>query len=238
MVPASASPVAAPRRSFARSRVGVLAVVVVGALAIGACGSTGTTTIATPDATGFTPKTDPTPVTAPDGTAPPTTGSSVPGTVTTLGKPTLTDASTISTVGLDKVHFGMTVAEAEQAAGSKFVSDTKGGSCFLAKPESGPDGVAFLISDGRIERVDISAGPIATRSGAKVGSTNAQIKTIYPGQIQDAARPDGQPGGALVYVPKDATDAQFRLVFMTDGTTVQGYRAGRVPQVLAATGCK
>ncbi len=213
--------------------------VVAAALLLGACGSGGTTTIATPDATGFTPKAGSVPASAPGDTAAPAPGSSVPGTVTTLGKPTLTDASTISTVGLDKVHFGMTVAEAEQAAGSKLVADGgKTGSCYLAKPESGPDGVAFLISDGRIERVDISAGPIATRSGAKVGSTNAQIKTTYPGQVQDAARPDGQPGGALVYVPKDATDAQFRLVFLTDGTAVQSYRAGRVPQVLAATGCK
>ena len=132
----------------------------------------------------------------------------------------------------------MTVAEAEQAAGSNLpVDGAKNPKCFVVKPEKGIEGVSFLISDGRVERVDIASGPVATRSGAKVGSTEVQIKQFYPDQIQTQARPDGAPGNALVFVPKDATDAQFRLVFLTDGTSVQSYRAGRVPQVLAPTGC-
>lgn len=204
------------------------------------CGSTASNEIATPGSVGFTPRGGDTAVTtaAPVEATVPTTAAA--GTTTTLGKPTLNDASAISTVGLDKVHFGMTVAEAEKAAGSKLVGTeaTKNPSCYLAKAESGPDGVAFLISDGRVERVDITGGPIATRSGAKVGSTAADVKKLYGAQITEQPRPDGQPGGALVFVPKDEADAKFRLVFLTDGTTVQLYRAGRIPQVLAPTGCK
>jgi hypothetical protein len=235
-----AIPPPSPRRAVASSlgRVGL----VVGALAIaaGACASSASTTIATPDSTGFIPKGSALPPSTEPASEPAgTTAPAGAGTSTTaLGKPTLTDSSTISTVGLDKVHFGMTVADAEAAAGAHLVADGTKGDCYLAKPDAGAAGVAFLISDGRVERVDITGGNVATRSGIKVGSTNSSVKAAYPGQIQDAPRPDGQPGGALVFVPKDAADAQFRIVFLTDGTTVQAYRAGRLPQVTAASGCK
>jgi hypothetical protein len=222
------------RRPFRRSSLLVVLALTSG-LGAASCSSGGTTTLATPASTGFTPV-----GTAPaEGTSVPVATTAVPGTVTSLGKPTLTDASTISTVGLDTVHFGMSVPEAEKAAGSKLVGDSaKTPSCWSATLEAGPDGVSFLVSDSHIERVDITGGKISTRSKVHVGSTVAEVRAAYPGQIEDQPRPDGQPGTALVFVPKDDADAKFRLVFMTDGATVQLYRAGRVPQVLAATGCK
>ena len=221
---------ASPRRWVAPVVVAVLVVA-------SACGTSGSgDEIATPPSTGFTPRTDPTvaptdTTPAPD-TAPP---DSVP---TDLGPPTLGDASTISTVGLDEVHFGMTLDEAQEAAGAALVTEgPREPSCFLAAPAEGPAGVSFLFADGRVERVDIAAPPIATRSGAKVGSTEAQITELYGDQIEVQARADGQPGNNLVFVPRDEADQDFRLIFTTDGTTVTSYRAGRVPQVLAPTGC-
>ena len=219
----------------------VAALLVACALGAAACASGSTTTatgIVAPSSTGFTPAGGTAPPVA--GTDPaPSTTTTAPGPTTSLGKPTLTDASAISTVGLDKVHFGMTTAEAEQAAGTQLVpGDAKNPACVLATPAAGPAGVTFLLANGRVERVDLGPGsPIATRSGIKVGSTEAQVKTAYGAQIQVQPRFDGQPGNALVYVPKDDADAKFRLVFLTDGTTVQSYRAGRIPQVLAPTGC-
>lgn len=169
----------------------------------------------------------------------PGTGS-VPGTTagTVPDKPTLTEGSTISTVGLDRVTFGMTVEEAEAALGSRLVAEEpKNPSCYVAHPEQGADGVAFLVSDGRIERADVTAGKVGTRSGAHIGSTEADVTTLYGDQIQPQPRPDGQAGNWLVFVPKDEADAKFRIVFVTDGATVTAIRAGRVPQVLAVQGC-
>jgi hypothetical protein len=217
--------------------VGLLGVCALAGL-VASCGSSGPTTIATPGSTGFTPAGS-TPGSEPGSAAP---GSSAPGTTTVpggpVGPPTLNAQSTISTVGLDKVNFGMTLDEARKAAGTELVVDGAGNpACELVRPQSGPDGVAFLISDGRVERVDLTKPPIGTRSGAKVGSTADQVKALYPGQIQEQPRTDGQPGTQLVFVPKDAADAKFRIIFLTDGTTVQSFRAGRLPQVAATTGC-
>lgn len=214
--------------------VGIATLLLFGAGA--ACGSSGSgDEIATPPSTGFTARTDPV---APATEVPPPE-TTAPGTVPPeVGLPTLVDTSTISTVGLDKVHFGMTVEEAQTAAGTLLVTEgPKDPSCYLAKPTEGAAGITFLISDGAVERVDIAAAPIATRSGAKVGSTEAQIKELYGDQIEVQPRADGLPGNALVFVPRDEADQDFRLVFTTDGTTVTSYRAGRVPQVLAPTGC-
>ena len=231
-------PVGPARTVRARALAASTAVALAGVLVLGAaaCGSSGSgDEIATPPGTGFTARTDPT---VPTSEAP-TTETTAPGTVpTVLGTPTLVDTSTISTVGLDKVQFGMTFDEAQAAAGTALVTEgPKNNACFLASPQEGAAGIAFLFSDGTVERVDIAAPPIATRSGAKVGSTEAQITQLYGDQIEVQPRADGQPGNALVFVPRDEADKDFRLVFTTDGTTVTSYRAGRVPQVLAATGC-
>lgn len=202
-----------------------------------ACGSSGSgDEIATPPSTGFTPRTDPVGSTAP--TVPPSSDTTAPPATGDLGPPTLVDTSTISTVGLDKVQFGMTLEDAQKAAGTELVTTgPRDQACFLASPADGAPGITFLFSKGTVERVDISAPPIATRSGAKVGSTEADITRLYGDQIEVQPRLDGQPGNALVFVPRDEADQDFRLVFTTDGTTVTSYRAGRVPQVLAPTGC-
>jgi hypothetical protein len=211
----------------------LLPLLTAGSVLLAGCGGRVAEGIATPGSTGFTPRNGGSSV----GTE--VTASSEPGgPPTSLGKPTLTDGSVISTVGLDQVHFGMTPVEVEKAAGSKLVvQGLHSDACYVAKVESGPQGVNFLVANGKVERIDVAAGPTATRSGAKVGSTVADVRGMYVGQIENQARPDGQPGTALVFVPKDAADASFRLVFLTDGTRVQSYRAGRVPVVLAGNGC-
>ena len=161
------------------------------------------------------------------------------GTSTTT-KPTITEGSVLTTVGLDKVHFGMTLEDAEKAAGTKLVPvdpSAKKPACFVAKPERGPDGLTYIVSDGRVEQVAITAPKINTRSGAHVGSTEADVQKLYPSQIDIQNRPDALPGHALVFVPKDEADAKYRVVFLTDGTVVTEMRGGRAALVTSPTPC-
>jgi hypothetical protein len=184
--------------------------------------------------------------TAPSTTAPPTTvAPSGPTTVvvttppgTNLGRPTLASSSSVSTAGLDRVLFGMTLQNAERAAGSRLLPDTSfafGADCAVLRPESGPDGIVFTISKGTIERVDIVApGKNRTRSGAGIGTPVTQLRSLFGDRLStpDPARPT-----MFVYTPVDAADAVYRVVFETDGTTVTSFRAGRVPQVNATAPC-
>jgi hypothetical protein len=162
------------------------------------------------------------------------------GPTTTLGAappelaaPKLTDKSTVTTAGIGTLSFGMTVQQAQVAIGTRLLTETGGaptGQCYYVKAEQGPDGVFFVVSSSTIERVDIRSGAVKTRSGLGIGSTIDQLKTALGAQLQIS-------GTTAVFVPTSANDANYRVIFETDGTKVVSYRSGKVPLVTAARAC-
>jgi len=44
-------------------------------------------------------------------------------------------------------------------------------------------------------------------------------------------------GNTAVFVPTSANDANYRVIFETDGAKVLTYRAGKVPEVTNPVGC-
>lgn len=78
---------------------------------------------------------------------------------------------------------------------------------------------------------------ITTFKGAKIGDTEAQIKSLYPGQIQVTPHKYVQNGHYLTFIPKDRSDRNYRLVFETDGKLVTEFRAGKLPEVEYVEGC-
>jgi len=150
-----------------------------------------------------------------------------------LDMPKLTDASTVTTAGIGALTFGMTVALAQPAIGTRLLTETgraPSGECYYVKPEKGPAGVFMMVSKSTIERVDIRSGSVKTRSGLGIGTTLEQLKTALKEQLQ-------VNGNTAVFVPTSANDANYRVIFETDGTTVTGYRAGKVPEVTNPVGC-
>ena len=57
-----------------------------------------------------------------------------------------------------------------------------------------------------------------------------QLKTALGAQLQIA-------GNTATFVPTSANDANYRVIFETDGTTVVSFRAGKLPEVTNAIGC-
>lgn len=152
------------------------------------------------------------------------------------GPPTLSSRSTVSTVGLDTVAFGMTVAEAQQAAGTVLVPAGPTGSCYHVVPHNAPEGIIFLVHSGTIERVDINSGPITTRSGVGVGSPETMVTDLFGDSIERQVRVDGTVD--LVFVPSDPGDRNYRVVFNVSGGEVRAFKSGRLPQVMLDTGCE
>ena len=147
--------------------------------------------------------------------------------------PKLTDASTVTTAGIGPLTFGMTIALAQPAIGTRLLTESGGapsGECYYVKPERGPTGLFMLVSKSTIERVDIRSGNVKTRSGFGIGTTLEQLKTAFGAQLQIN-------GNTAVFVPTSANDANYRVIFETDGTTVTSYRAGKLPEVTSPTGC-
>ena len=154
---------------------------------------------------------DETSTTTTTSTTTPTATTTVTATTTTIttvppknpeqfGPPTLSSRSTVSTVGLDTVNFGMTVAQAQKAAGTVLVPAGPTGSCYHVVPRDAPEGIVFLVHEGTIERVDINSGPITTRSGVGVGSPESLVTDVFPDAIERQVRIDGTVD--LVLVPK------------------------------------
>ncbi len=161
-----------------------------------------------------------------------------PAATADCGPGLLDSNSSVSTVGLDEVLFGMTVARAAEASETCLVPEGEATqACHYVRPVGGPDGVGFMVTQGTIERVDIISGSITTRSGAGIGSTAQQILDLFPGKIETKPSPFGD-GEWLSFIPSDTDDQQFRVVWETNNEgVVTRFRSGRRPQVENPSGC-
>ena len=149
--------------------------------------------------------------------------------------PTLGPSSSITTVGLDTVNFGMTVKQAEAAAGTSMIPCAPVSSCYRVTPTDAPDGISFVVHEGTIERVDITDGPITTRSGIGIGTAEDRIIELFGNQIERAINDDSSVD--LIFVPQDEDDAEFRVIFTIRDGVVETFRSGRTPLVLKKSPC-
>lgn len=156
----------------------------------------------------------------------------------------VTSRSKLTTAGLGPVRIGMTIDQAERAAGTRLRIDRSvggpGTTCFTATLRRGPRGVYFLGTGQRIAVVSIYGRGNRTRtpSGAGIGTSEARIKRLFPGRIRVTPHPyTGPRGHYLTFVPRDRADANRRIIFETDGRKVTSMRAGRLPEVGLIEGC-
>ena len=161
------------------------------------------------------------------------------------GQAQLTEQSKLALDGIGPIRVGMTVDEASRVAGVRLVN--RGGGrdeylCSYFDLQAGPKGISFMVTKGRIARVDnFSNKRITTIKGAKIGDTEEQIISLYPGQIQVTRHPySSRPpynGKYLTFVPRDAADKNYRIIFETSKNRVERFRSGQIPEVEAIEGC-
>lgn len=211
----------------------IIPIVAVMALVVAACGGddssdTTATTVAT--------TTTPAPATTTTTVAPTTTTSS---TTTVPINPNIGASDTLTTGGLGPIRIGMNPQEANIAAGFGLPLEFIDDSCYYLLAEPVLDNVGFMVADGTIARVDIWPGSnITTRSGARIGMTEAQIIGLFGDKIEASGHPYVTGGKYLTFVPTDEVDKNFRVIFETDENgIVTSYRAGRLPEVGWIEGC-
>lgn len=175
-------------------------------------------------------------------TVAPTTAPSSPPSTRPGSRPTTTapaplgPESRLRLDGLGPVRVGMTLDEARRVAGVTLEA-SENEHCRVLRSTT-PGFPVHLIAEGgeRVNLVIVSEGPIRTVSGIAVGSTEAQVKAAYGGQIE--VRP-GAPGPHwIVYRPRDPGLASFSLVFQIDANgRVQAMKAGLRAQTEADENC-
>ena len=159
----------------------------------------------------------------------------------------LTEQSQISFDGIGPIKVGMTVAEAEAAAGIELVGygDSILDACAYIRPEVGFPELDFMVFEDRIARVDIrnsvsqivdgqptdvnvgEQSQLSTVNGIGLGDSEAQVKATYP--AIEITEHKYIPGGH--YLAVNASEQSNRsLVFETDGDQVIYIRIGRLPE--------
>ena len=128
----------------------------------------------------------------------------------------------------------MTVAQANAAIGGGFAAPKGGTSgCKYAVLTKAPRGLWVMLQDGRVARVEVRTGSIATSTGAHIGDSESRIKSLYPGV---AVTPHKYVAGGH-YLTVTGSDPANRIVFETDGSKVTTFRSGRTPEVENVEGC-
>jgi hypothetical protein len=143
-------------------------------------------------------------------------------------------AMTVTENGIGPIHAGMTVAQANAAIGGGFAAPKSGtAGCKYAVLTKAPRGLSVMLQDGRVARVEVRSGAIATSTGARIGDSEARIKQLYPGV---ATTPHKYVAGGH-YLTVTGSDPANRIVFETDGSKVTTLRSGRTPEVENVEGC-
>jgi hypothetical protein len=140
--------------------------------------------------------------------------------------------------GLGPLRAGMSVEEATRALGGALAAPASTAKCDYADWRGGPPGVRVMTERGRVARVEVVGGAVATDAGARIGDTAARVRELYAGRARET--PHKYVAGAqyLTVTPVAPADSAFRIVFETDSVgRVTRYRAGLRPQVEYVEGC-
>jgi hypothetical protein len=145
---------------------------------------------------------------------------------------------TAGPAGYGAITIGMTPPEANTAMALDLRAANPGEEtepCYYVMPggdfEADP---AFMVSEGRIARVDVDKPGIATAEGAQVGDSEARIMELYRG-AEVTPHKYGDEGDHYVTV-LDA-DRGRALVFETWDGSVKMIRAGKLPEAEWIEGC-
>lgn len=146
-------------------------------------------------------------------------------------------AWTVTDTGAGPLRFGMALAEVEQALDGRFTREglPQEETCYYVRPEAAPEGVQFMMVDGKLARVDVFRdAPVRTQDGVGIGATEARVREVYGAAVE--TEPHHYTEGHYLVIERSAADSTF-LVFETDGMRVTEYRAGRLPAVRWVEGC-
>ena len=168
---------------------------------------------------------------------------------TVIAQTKLTNQAKVTINSIGPVKIGMNLPEAAAAANTRLSIGYAGSdSCYSLQTEGELKGVGFMVTKDDVKsrlqyitsdviaRVDVDNPKITTVSGAKIGDTEARIKSLYPGQIKVTPHTYIK-GNYLTFIPKNKAEQNYRIVFETDGQRVIRYRAGKLPEVEYVEGC-
>ena len=156
-------------------------------------------------------------------------------TVLAHGVPALINAP-VTERGMGPLRVGMTIAEARRLLGLFDVSTAREDfKCDYATAAGLPPGVSVMVARGIVARIEVDSASVATAEGARVGDTEARVRTLYGNRV--AVTPHEYTDGHYLTVTPVSRSDSLRIIFETDKGIVTTYRAGKLPEVAYVEGC-
>jgi len=128
----------------------------------------------------------------------------------------------------------MTEGQVRKVLKNKLELSNFEGGCSYLTPDV--EGIAFMILDSRIARVDVFGHPWRSELGAGIGSSEAEIRRLYP-RVHTEPHHYVDEGHYLIVTPGDPKLRGHQLLFETDGVVVTSFRAGLARAVAMVEGC-
>ena len=144
--------------------------------------------------------------------------------------------------GFGPLTIGMPMSDVERATGLKPVTlNYTAPECAIYEFKSIPN-LQMMFTNwtppGKplLARIYVQNPNIFTLAGIHPGSSIAELKRVYAANLREGRNAyTSQP--EFVFMPKDKTDAAFRIIFVTDGNTVTEISVGKLPEADLIEGC-
>lgn len=140
--------------------------------------------------------------------------------------------------GLGPVRIGMTTSQIQVAVGSPLASDEADSEpgCYYLQPKA--NGIAFMMLNDRLGRIDVYKGLWRTFSGIGIGATETQVHRVHGNAlVVEPHHYTGPVGKYLIVRPQQARYRGLELLYETDGKFVTTFRAGTEEAVTLVEGC-
>jgi len=154
----------------------------------------------------------------------------------------------LSFAALGPVKIGMTVPMAERALNTKLtaIGSMAAGwktdppmdpadiddDCYYVAAETLP-GLSFMVVGKKIARIDVTKGGYETERRARIGTTEAELRRLYP-HVEVTPHQYDEAGH---YFLLTSTDRKYGIVFETDGKVVTNFQCGELEPVQYVEGC-
>jgi hypothetical protein len=107
--------------------------------------------------------------------------------------------------------------------------------CYYISPKVGGDSVAFMVTQGQISRIDVSAPGIYTADGIQVGDTEERVESFHGKKLVIEPHPFLAPEGNYLTLLNGKGSLAIR--FETYQGLVTAIYTGKFPEIDYAEGC-